>query len=69
VHGNLGTGGSSNGRLDALGKSVGEYLRARHLDVPTALLPRASGQPDAIARTWPDVSGVGAPPDASGVGA
>ncbi|MGQ0465007.1 MAG: acyclic terpene utilization AtuA family protein [Sporichthyaceae bacterium] len=39
VHGNLGTGASSNGRLDALGKSVGEYLRARHLDVPIAFLP------------------------------
>jgi hypothetical protein len=38
VHGNLGTGGSSNGRLDALGKSLGEYLRARHVDVPVALL-------------------------------
>jgi hypothetical protein len=38
VHGNLGTGGSSNGRLDALGKSVGEYLRVRHVDVPLALL-------------------------------
>ncbi|MGQ0845735.1 MAG: acyclic terpene utilization AtuA family protein [Sporichthyaceae bacterium] len=41
VHGNLGTGASSNGRLDALGKSVGEYLRARHLDVPVALLEHA----------------------------
>jgi hypothetical protein len=38
VHGNLGTGASSNGRLDALGKSVGEYLRARHIDVPRDLL-------------------------------
>jgi hypothetical protein len=39
VHGNLGSGGSSNGRLDALGKSVGEYLRARHVDVPPGLVP------------------------------
>ncbi|MGQ0629707.1 MAG: acyclic terpene utilization AtuA family protein [Sporichthyaceae bacterium] len=39
VHGNLGTGASSNGRLDALGKSVGEYLRARHVDVPRDLVP------------------------------
>jgi len=38
VHGNLGTGASDNGRLDALGKSVAEYLRARHVDVPTHLL-------------------------------
>jgi hypothetical protein len=39
VHGNLGTGASSNARLDALGKSVGEYLRARHVDVPIAFIP------------------------------
>lgn len=38
VHGNLGDGASSNGRLDALGKSVGEYLRARHVEIPRALL-------------------------------
>ena len=38
IHGNLGTGCTSNARLDALGKSVGEYLRARHIDVPEELL-------------------------------
>ncbi|WP_026910554.1 acyclic terpene utilization AtuA family protein [Patulibacter minatonensis] len=38
VHGNLGTGCSSNGRLDALGKSVAEYVRARHVDAPEALI-------------------------------
>ncbi|MFI9005846.1 hypothetical protein ACIGNX_01265 [Actinosynnema sp. NPDC053489] len=25
---------------DQLGKSLGEFLRARHVDVPTSLLPR-----------------------------
>ena len=40
IHGNLGDGCSSNGRLDALGKSVGEFLRARHVDIPTDLLER-----------------------------
>ncbi len=39
VHGNLGTGASSNARLDALGKSVAEYVRARHVDVPRELVP------------------------------
>jgi len=38
LHGSLGTGCSSNGRLDALGKSVGEFLRARELEIPRALL-------------------------------
>jgi hypothetical protein len=38
IHGNLGTGCSSNGRLDALGKSVAEYLRARHVEIPDALV-------------------------------
>jgi hypothetical protein len=37
-HGLLGDGATSNGRLDALGKSVAEYLRARELDVPTRLV-------------------------------
>lgn len=37
-HGSLGSGCSSNGRLDALGKSVAEFLRARELDIPRALV-------------------------------
>ncbi|MCW3017314.1 MAG: hypothetical protein JWO02_4406, partial [Solirubrobacterales bacterium] len=39
---------SSNGRLDALGKSVAEFLRARHLDIPRRLLTAdASGRATA----------------------
>jgi hypothetical protein len=59
VHGNLGAGGSSNGRLDALGKSVGEYLRARHVDLPVALLPVTSDEASATGHSSSDVSGVG----------
>ncbi len=36
----LGTGGSSNLRVDQVGKAVGEYLRAKHLPIPDALLER-----------------------------
>lgn len=32
----LGSGGSANLRVDQIGKSVGEYLRARHVEGPTA---------------------------------
>ena len=38
VHGVLGKGASSNGRPDIAGKAVAEFLRARHVDVPVALL-------------------------------
>jgi hypothetical protein len=37
-HGLLGDGASSNGRQDALGKTVGEFLRARYVPVPRVLL-------------------------------
>ncbi|MEY8040349.1 acyclic terpene utilization AtuA family protein [Saccharopolyspora cebuensis] len=43
LRGLLGTGGSSNLRVDPIGKAVGEFLRARHVDVPVdlaAALPR-----------------------------
>ena len=33
----LGTGGSSNTRVDQIGKAVGEYLRSRHIVVPAEL--------------------------------
>ncbi len=32
--------GSANLALDQIGKSLGEFLRARHVDIPVALLPR-----------------------------
>jgi hypothetical protein len=34
----LGTGGSSNLRVDQVGKAVGEYLRAKHVLIPVELL-------------------------------
>ena len=39
VHGLLGDGVASSTRTDPQAKSLGEYLRARLIDVPRALLP------------------------------
>src|SRR6185369_5407952 len=38
VHGLLGEGVASSTRLDAQAKSLGEYLRAKHVDIPEVLL-------------------------------
>lgn len=38
LRGLLGTGGSSNLRVDPIGKAIGEYIRARHVDIPVDLL-------------------------------
>jgi hypothetical protein len=38
LRGLLGTGGSSNLRVDPIGKAIGEYIRARHVDIPADLL-------------------------------
>ena len=38
LRGLLGTGGSSNLRVDQVGKAVGEYLRAKHVLIPEHLL-------------------------------
>ena len=38
LRGLLGTGGSSNLRVDPIGKAIGEYIRARHVDIPAELL-------------------------------
>ncbi|MEE2031256.1 acyclic terpene utilization AtuA family protein [Rhodococcus chondri] len=35
----LGRGVAANPQLDSQAKGLGEYLRAKHLDIPTALLP------------------------------
>jgi Acyclic terpene utilisation family protein AtuA len=43
-HGFLGDGCSSNGRLDALGKSVGEFVRSRELEIPSELLRAAADE-------------------------
>ncbi len=41
LKGLLGTGGSSNLRVDQIGKAVGEYIRAKHVQVPKQLLGHA----------------------------
>ena len=38
LRGLLGTGGSSNARVDPIGKAIGEYLRAKQVLVPAALV-------------------------------
>jgi hypothetical protein len=38
VHGILGEGVASSTRMDAQAKGFGEYLRAKHVDVPKVLL-------------------------------
>ena len=38
LRGFFGTSGSANLALDQVGKSLGEFLRARHVDIPVALL-------------------------------
>jgi hypothetical protein len=38
VHGLLGEGVASSTRADPQAKSLGEYLRAKHVDVPAGLL-------------------------------
>jgi hypothetical protein len=38
LRGLLGTGGSSNLRVDPVGKAVGEYIRAKHVPIPAELV-------------------------------
>jgi hypothetical protein len=38
IKGVLGTGAASNHRIDKQAKSLGEYLRAKYIDVPEALI-------------------------------
>lgn len=45
LRGLLGSGGSSNLRVDQVGKAVGEYLRAKHVPVPDEVLREVKGQP------------------------
>ncbi|AZM93223.1 DUF1446 domain-containing protein [Streptomyces sp. W1SF4] len=47
VTGLLGDGVASGHRFDPQAKALGEWLRARHLDVPAHLLPRGGGGPDS----------------------
>ncbi len=62
VEGLLGEGVASGARFDPQAKAVGEWLRARHVDVPESLLaehPDASGNWFAIGRSLPDARGAG----------
>ena len=47
VKGLLGTGAVSNHRLDKQAKSLGEYLRAKHIKVPQPLAAEATAPPSA----------------------
>jgi hypothetical protein len=47
LRGLLGTGGSSNRRIDPIGKAVGEYLRAKHVLVPLSIIEPATTERDA----------------------
>lgn len=40
LHDYLGKGVSSTARMDSLAKSVAEFLRARHVDLPNKFLER-----------------------------
>ena len=39
IRGILGTGAVSNNRIDKQAKSMGEYLRAKLIDVPASIAP------------------------------
>jgi hypothetical protein len=39
VHGLLGEGATANARIDSQAKALGEYLRARHVELPSGVLP------------------------------
>ena len=41
IKGILGTGAASNHRIDKQAKSMGEYLRAKMIDVPESIAPRS----------------------------
>ena len=43
LRGLLGMGGSSNLRADQVGKAVGEYVLAKHVEIPVELLERLDG--------------------------
>lgn len=53
LRGLLGTAGSSNTRVDQIGKAVCEYLRARHIVVPAELAGH-----DAVRRTAEEIAGL-----------
>lgn len=54
VEGILGEGVAAQARFDPQAKGLGEWLRARHLDIPDVLLPDAPEAPDAPGPAAPD---------------
>ena len=48
IKGVLGTGAASNHRIDKQAKSLGEYLRAKHIEVPMSLLEEAAIPADRV---------------------
>jgi hypothetical protein len=53
IRGILGQGAAANTRIDAQAKSMGEYLRAKQVDLPEALLAQDAVTPfDAAAAGW-----------------
>jgi hypothetical protein len=59
VDGLLGEGVAAGARFDPQAKAVGEWLRARHVDLPVALLPLTSEAPAPIAAGSSDARGGG----------
>ncbi len=47
IHGLLGTGAVSNHRIDKQAKSLGEYLRAKHIQVPESLIQDQARLPES----------------------
>nr|WP_312847394.1 acyclic terpene utilization AtuA family protein [Streptomyces sp. WAC07149] len=54
VTGILGDGVASGHRFDPQAKALGEWLRARHVEVPAQLLPRGGGGPDTPPTAAPE---------------
>ncbi|MER7337403.1 acyclic terpene utilization AtuA family protein [Streptomyces sp. NPDC000075] len=64
VAGILGAGVASGHRFDPQAKALGEWLRARHVDIPTHLLPPApAGAPPAPAGAPPAPDGAPSAPE------
>ncbi|MFD9337810.1 exopolyphosphatase, partial [Streptomyces sp. NPDC060028] len=71
VEGILGDGVAAGHRFDPQAKALGEWLRARHLDIPTHLLPPpapAPGVGSVPTPTPPPAQGQGPVPAPEGTG-
>lgn len=58
IHGLLGDGVAASTRQDAQAKGLGEWLRARHVDIPESLLPTTSQAEQATSQTEQDSRGL-----------